>query len=154
MTSNLNRDCELCCQDGGEVLWRNDALRVVLADEAQYPGFCRVIWHAHVQEMTDLPAKERDRLMRVVWQVESTVRSVMQPDKINVASLGNVVPHLHWHVIPRYCDDAHFPAPIWAAPRREADASSLAARRAKVPALRLALSQSLQGLSLEDGTDQ
>jgi diadenosine tetraphosphate (Ap4A) HIT family hydrolase len=43
----------------------------------------------------------------------------MQPDKINLASLGNVVPHLHWHVIPRFADDAHFPSPIWASPQRD-----------------------------------
>jgi len=45
----------------------------------------------------------------------------MQPTKINLASLGNVVPHLHWHVIPRWADDTHFPDPIWA-PARRADA--------------------------------
>jgi diadenosine tetraphosphate (Ap4A) HIT family hydrolase len=38
---------------------------------------------------------------------------VLQPDKINLASLGNVVPHLHWHVIPRFADDPHFPNPVW-----------------------------------------
>jgi diadenosine tetraphosphate (Ap4A) HIT family hydrolase len=37
----------------------------------------------------------------------------MAPDKINLASLGNVVPHLHWHVIPRFADDPHFPNPVW-----------------------------------------
>jgi diadenosine tetraphosphate (Ap4A) HIT family hydrolase len=42
----------------------------------------------------------------------------LQPDKINLASLGNMVPHLHWHVVPRWRDDSHFPAPIWAAAKR------------------------------------
>jgi diadenosine tetraphosphate (Ap4A) HIT family hydrolase len=135
----ISPTCELCSQDGGEVVWRNERLRVVLVDDAQYPGFCRVIWNAHVQEMTDLPPAERDYLMQAVWQVEAAVRCVMQPDKINVASLGNVVPHLHWHVIPRYRDDAHFPAPVWAAKQREAEAPTLAARQAKLPVLRAEL---------------
>jgi diadenosine tetraphosphate (Ap4A) HIT family hydrolase len=56
--------------------------------------------------------------MRVVFAVEAALRGLMRPDKINLASLGNLVPHLHWHVIPRFGDDPHFPAPIWAAPRR------------------------------------
>jgi diadenosine tetraphosphate (Ap4A) HIT family hydrolase len=43
----------------------------------------------------------------------------MQPDKINLASLGNVVPHLHWHVIPRFVDDPHFPNPVWGVKVRE-----------------------------------
>ena len=47
------------------------------------------------------------------------LRTVLAPDKINLASLGNVVPHLHWHVIPRFADDAHFPAPVWAARARD-----------------------------------
>ncbi len=136
----MSANCELCQQDGGEILWRNDRLRVILVDDAQYPGFCRIIWNAHVQEMTELAAGERDYLMRAVWQLESVVREIMQPDKINVASLGNVVPHLHWHVIPRYRDDAHFPAPVWAVPQREAEASALQARRAKLNALRQAVS--------------
>lgn len=81
--------------------------------------------------------------MQIVWQVEIVVRTVMQADKINVASLGNVVPHLHWHVIPRFRDDAHFPAPVWAVAQREAEAAKLEARRAKLPTLREALLRAL-----------
>ena len=105
-------------------------LRVVLVDDANYPGFCRVIWQYHVVEMTDLSEAERDTLMRMVWQVETVLREVMQPDKINLAAFANVVPHLHWHVIPRYRDDVHFPAPVWAAAQRAPDAAALARRRA------------------------
>ena len=84
--------CELCGQAGGEELYRTGQYRVVLVDDPQYPGFCRVIWNAHVKEMTDLPEAERALLMSVVWQVEAAVREAMQPYKINLASLGNVVP--------------------------------------------------------------
>ncbi len=73
----------------------------------------RVILYAHVREMTDLSAADQTALMRVVWAAESALREVMQPDKINLASLGNVVPHLHWHVIPRFEDDPHYPNPVW-----------------------------------------
>jgi diadenosine tetraphosphate (Ap4A) HIT family hydrolase len=105
--------CEWCESDGGTIAWRDERCRVVLVDEPGYSGFCRVIWHAHVREMTDLAAAERDHLMRVVFAVEETLRNLLRPDKVNLASLGNVVPHLHWHVIPRYRDDSHFPNPIW-----------------------------------------
>jgi diadenosine tetraphosphate (Ap4A) HIT family hydrolase len=132
-------DCELCRQPGGEVLARSEKLRVVLVDDAQYPGFCRVIWDAHVREMTDLTEPERDLFMQMVWQVEAAVREVMRPDKMNVASLGNMVPHLHWHVIPRYADDAHFPGPIWAQVQRAGNVELLASRNALLPALREAV---------------
>ena len=128
--------CELCGESGGEVLHRNEKFRVVLIDDIQYPGFCRVVWNRHVKEMTDLTVPDRTLFMQAVWQVEAAVREIMRPDKMNLACLGNMTPHLHWHVIPRYSNDAHFPGPIWAQVRRTADESALAARAALLPALR------------------
>ena len=100
------------------VLWRSALCRVVLIEDADYPGFCRVIWNRHVKEMTDLNGGEQHAFMNVVFAVESALREVMQPDKINLASLGNLTPHLHWHIIPRYALDKHFPNPIWGTPQR------------------------------------
>jgi len=111
--------CDLCATDGGVLAWRDDFCRVVLAGEPDYPGFCRVVLNRHAREMTDLDPGERWRLMGTVFAVEAAVRRVMNPDKMNLASLGNAVAHLHWHVIPRYIDDRHFPRPIWGAPQRE-----------------------------------
>jgi diadenosine tetraphosphate (Ap4A) HIT family hydrolase len=110
--------CELCNSPGGKVLWGDAFCRVVLVEDADYPGFCRVILEQHVKEMSDLEPSARERLMRVVFSAEAAVRESARPDKVNLASLGNVTPHLHWHVIPRWNDDRHFPAPIWAAPQR------------------------------------
>jgi diadenosine tetraphosphate (Ap4A) HIT family hydrolase len=105
--------CELCGSPGGIVLWEDDFLRVARVEEAGYPGFCRVILNRHVAEMSDLPPIERARLMAAVWAMESALRRLYRPLKINLASLGNLVPHLHWHVIPRFADDPHFPQPVW-----------------------------------------
>jgi diadenosine tetraphosphate (Ap4A) HIT family hydrolase len=106
--------CELCRDAGSEVLWCDALCRVVLVtDAADFPGFCRVIWNNHEQEMTDLDGPDRRHLMSVVYATEAALRACQQPDKINLASLGNQVPHLHWHVIPRWRDDTHFPNPIW-----------------------------------------
>ena len=112
--------CEFCSTPGGAVLWQNALCRVVRVDEPDYPGFCRVILKRHAREMTDLDEAERDGLMAVVYAVEAAVRETMRPDKMNLASLGNMTPHVHWHVIPRFADDRHFPGPVWAPPRREA----------------------------------
>ena len=110
--------CELCTVDGGTVLWRDDFCRVVRVASEEFPGFCRVILSRHVREMTDLAPAERDRLMRAVLACEEALRGVLAPDKVNLASLGNQVAHLHWHVIPRFEDDSRFPDPVWAPPRR------------------------------------
>ena len=120
MMSNSSRTCELCVSDGGKLLWRNAFCRVVSVDDPDYPGFCRIILNRHVAEMTDLADDEQQELMRVVLTVEAAVREVVKPDKINLASLGNMVPHVHWHVIPRWREDRCFPNPIWAPPSRTA----------------------------------
>ena len=127
--------CELCSSPGGTLLWESEDCCVVRVEDPHYPGFCRVIWNTHVREMTDLDSDRREFFMAVVFAVESVVRTLFRPDKINLASLGNMVPHLHWHVIPRYTDDAHFPAPVWAASVRETQAGVLEARRALLPQL-------------------
>jgi diadenosine tetraphosphate (Ap4A) HIT family hydrolase len=127
--------CELCEGAGGRVIHDDARLRVVAVDDPDYPGFMRVIWNAHVREMTDLSAAERDHFMHAVFAVEQSQRAVMGPHKMNIASLGNMTPHLHWHLIPRFEDDAHFPKPIWAKRQRSPTAASLAARTGQLPAL-------------------
>ena len=116
------------------MLWRGRHCRVILVEDADYPGFCRVIWNDHIKEMTDLPVQMRAELMNTVFAVESAVREVMQPEKINLASLGNMTPHLHWHVIPRHIDDKNFPNPIWAAPLRTTRISNTPDIRARLTA--------------------
>ena len=111
--------CALCAQGGGEVLWDDGFARVVLVGDADHPGFCRVILNAHAKEMTDLAESERARLMGIVYAVEKLLRELLVPEKINLASFGNVVPHLHWHVIPRFADDPHFPNSVWSGKVRE-----------------------------------
>lgn len=128
--------CELCAGVGGELLRQDDLCRVVLVGDAHYPGLCRVILNRHVKEMSDLEADARARLMQVVFAVEQGVREVLRPDKVNLASLGNMTPHIHWHVIPRFADDRHFPQSIWSAAQRDGVAHTTDALAAR---LRLAM---------------
>ena len=100
------------------MLWRDEFCRIVLVDDPDYPGFCRVVLERHLKEMTDLAPTERNRLMNAVFATEAALRELLSPRKINLASFGNAVPHLHWHVVPRHGDDRHFPRPIWAEPVR------------------------------------
>jgi diadenosine tetraphosphate (Ap4A) HIT family hydrolase len=144
MGSMTTKDvCELCIQPGGDIVYRHEKYRVVLVDDARYPGFCRVIWNGHAKEMTDLPRSDRSLLMDAVWRVEEAVREVVRPDKVNLASLGNAVPHLHWHVIPRFEADAHFPNPVWAEAKRTPASADLARRSALLPRLRAAIVEHL-----------
>ena len=118
--------CPLCETDGGLLVFKNDQLRVIRAVEAGFPAFYRVVWNAHVAEFSDLSVEERNACMNAVVTVEKILRDQLQPTKINLAALGNAVPHLHWHVIARFDWDSHFPGSVWAAPQRAQSAEKLA----------------------------
>ena len=114
------QNCALCLPTPYEVFWQDDFCRVVLLNDADYPAYCRVELIAHIKEMSDLPPPERARMMKMVFAVETAMREVLQPDKINLASLGNKTPHIHWHIVPRFSDDRHFPNSHWGGAVRDA----------------------------------
>lgn len=119
--------CSLCLPASPEhVLWQDARCRVIDVGDPDYAGYCRVVWSAHVREMSDLTTDERVHVMAVVQGVEISLRTLLNPVKINLAAFGNQVPHLHWHVIPRFSDDPHFPDPIWATRRRSGVRRNLA----------------------------
>lgn len=117
--------CSLCLPTGHEVLWQDDFCRVVLLNDTDYPAYCRVELLAHVKEMSDLPPPDRARMMITVFAVESALREIVNPDKINLASLGNKTPHIHWHVIPRFTHDKHFPNSHWGEVMRKDNPTAL-----------------------------
>ena len=141
--------CPLCATEGGTLVWRGAHLRVIRADEAGFPAFYRVVWNTHVAEFSDLDAASRQHCMDVVTSVEQALRDVLQPTKINLAALGNMVPHLHWHVIARFDWDSHFPAPVWAAAVRDRVPAREEALHAQLPALERALAERLANLPTE-----
>lgn len=135
--------CELCEHDGGRLVHHDGDWRVVGVDDAAFPAFYRVVCNRHVAEFSDLDPAERERCMVLVDAVERTLRERLQPTKINLASLGNVTPHLHWHVIARFDWDSHFPQPVWGAAQRAPDTARLAALRARLPELDRVLAERL-----------
>ncbi|MDR1662042.1 MAG: HIT family protein [Azoarcus sp.] len=110
--------CPLCSISRDVVVWQDAHCHVVLVADPDYPGYCRVVWGEHVTEMSDLPLSEQRHIFDVILAVERALRALMKPDKINLASFGNKVPHLHWHVVARFADDRHFPESIWGREQR------------------------------------
>lgn len=136
-------DCVLCREAGGLPVWQGAQLRVIRAQEEGFPAFYRVVWSAHAAELSDLSEAERHTCMAVVVEVERVLRAQLQPTKINLAALGNMVPHLHWHVIARYDWDSHFPAAIWASPLRPRALEREAQLQQKLAACDAAIAQAL-----------
>ena len=131
----LSVGCPLCEGEGGRLVLRTPRFRVIHADEAGFPGFYRLVWSDHVAEFSDLSAADRAHCMDAVAAIEQAMREHLTPSKINLAALGNMVPHLHWHVIARFDWDSHFPAPVWAAAQRLSPAAQEGAVRDRLPAL-------------------
>ena len=105
--------CPLCREAGGTLVFQSAAWRVIRADEPDFPAFYRVVWRAHVAEWSELALAEQAAMMGAVTAVERVLRDALAPAKVNLASLGNVVPQLHVHVIARFTDDPAWPRPIW-----------------------------------------
>lgn len=110
---NNANPCPLCADALPGELLRTGQFAIIDARELMFPGFTRVVWLEHIAEMTDLTNASRQLLMQAVFDVEAIMRQCLNPHKVNLASLGNQVAHLHWHVIPRWRDDAAFPASVW-----------------------------------------
>lgn len=139
--------CPLCTEPGGLLIFQAADWRLVrVTDTPAHPAFYRVIMNAHVAEFSQLSVAQRQGLMEAVAAVEAVLLqhlADLAPAKVNLASLGNVVPHLHWHVVARWTDDAQWPAPVWATALRETPAAVLAARRAALPGMDAALGRAL-----------
>ena len=127
--------CSLCDAPGGRVVVQAQRWRLVHAGEAGFPAFYRVVWQDHVREFSQLAPADRHACMDVVVAVKQALLRHLQPTKVNVASLGNAVPHLHWHVIARFDWDSHFPGPVWAGALRPPAEERLRAVADLLPAL-------------------
>jgi diadenosine tetraphosphate (Ap4A) HIT family hydrolase len=140
----MMQPCPLCLAAApDDIIITTPQYRVIWVNEAGYPCFVRVVWNAHVTEMTQLSMAERSVLMGAVFAVEQAMREVLAPAKINLASFGNYVPHVHWHVIPRFTDDAHWPNSTFAAPSR----AGVAHGESLSPALAAAIVQGITALA-------
>lgn len=137
--------CELCDGVGGELIAQARHWRVVRVPDAAFPAFYRVIWRRHVAEFSDLTPAERAECIETVATVERVLRERLRPTKVNLASLGNMVPHLHWHVIARFDWDSHFPGPIWAQAQRAVEPAAAGRLAATLDQLDEAVRAALAG---------
>ena len=87
--------------------------RLLLMNDAQYPWFILVPRREAVSELFQLDAADQQQLWRETTAFAEIVKDSFGADKMNVATLGNVVSQLHMHVIARSRDDAAWPAPVW-----------------------------------------
>lgn len=139
--------CELCREAGGTLVFQSARWRVIRAEDPAFPAFYRIVWRAHVAEWSDLSLAGQAEMMGALGAVERALRDALAPTKINLASLGNMVPHLHWHVIARFDWDSRFPAPVWGVPLREVTPAAVTRLRVGLPELDARVARAVAALA-------
>lgn len=86
---------------------------LMLGEHQFFRGYCVLVSKSHFKEMTDMPTGMQAEMFQEMMKVSDVLQKHFQPAKMNMCSLGNVVPHVHWHFFPRYSDDPQFKDPPW-----------------------------------------
>ena len=92
---------------------------VILNRDQFFPGYTLLFTKSHVAELFHLERSVRAELTEEVATVAKAIYDVFGPAKINYELLGNMVPHMHWHLVPRFASEPLWPRPIWAEPHDE-----------------------------------
>jgi diadenosine tetraphosphate (Ap4A) HIT family hydrolase len=85
----------------------------LLGDNQGCPGWCVLILKDHHEHLAALPILRQTRIFEDVAKTANAIRQIFGPLRINYECLGNVAPHIHWHIIPRHADDPTPRAPVW-----------------------------------------
>ena len=117
-----NTDCPMCRRWEEEKDLRIAELEhsyLILNRDQFFPGYTLLFTKNHVTELFHLDRDVRIGLMEEVSWVAQALFDVFTPAKINYELLGNMVPHIHWHIVPRFASESLWPRPIWAEPHDE-----------------------------------
>ena len=101
------------------VLYENALIRVEI-EESEIP-WLKVFSSAERREFSECSSEEKAMIFTALDLIEKEMLSYYQPVKINLASFGNYVPQLHWHIMARFKEDSFFPEPMWGKKQREGE---------------------------------
>lgn len=88
---------------------------LLILKDANYPWFILLPNRVDISELNQLSGDDQQQYMAESMLFSQCLQQVFQPDKLNIAALGNIVPQLHIHHIARFTSDACWPAPVWGA---------------------------------------
>ena len=98
------------------IIYENPQLRIE-TEESEVPWLKLFTQHPY-REMSEVPAEIRFEIYDLLDIIEKAMITYYTPDKINIASFGNYVPHVHWHIMARFKEDSYFPEPMWGKKQR------------------------------------
>lgn len=119
LNSNNCHMCQRWSQDNDLQIVELTHSFVILNRDQFFPGYTLLFTKDHVTELFHLEKTVRAELTEELNSVAEALYRTFKPDKINYELLGNMVPHMHWHLIPRFSSDSLWPRPIWVEPHTE-----------------------------------
>lgn len=122
-------ECPLCAKRPEGAFWRGRRFYAIDAGSDDFPAFIRIVAVDHVPEMSALAPERRAELRALLDAAEEEMIAALHPDKMNWAQFGNMVPHLHWHLIARWRDDGWYPECPWGPRQRTVPKETTEARR-------------------------
>jgi diadenosine tetraphosphate (Ap4A) HIT family hydrolase len=118
-------DCPFCWKietvdefGASEVVWRFPHSVALLGMWQFYQGYCLLVSRRHATELNGLPIDQRRAYLDEMCLLAQAIQTCYRPHKLNYELLGNQVPHLHWHLFPRYLDDPDRQTAVWLAIER------------------------------------
>ena len=99
------------------IIYENDLIKVEI-EESEIP-WLKVFTQKEYREFSKTPTEVKLEIFRVLDIIEKEMLSFFKPKKINIASFGNYVPHVHWHIMARFEEDSYFPEPMWGKKQKE-----------------------------------
>jgi len=86
---------------------------LLLMNDARYPWYILVPRREGMREIHELAESDQTQLLHESSQLSRAMAAALNPDKLNIAAIGNIVPQLHVHHVARFTGDAAWPAPVW-----------------------------------------
>ncbi len=124
--------------ENSSIIWENSDLKIEI-EESEIPWLKIFTKHPY-REMSDVPYEIKTEIYTLLDLIEREMLSYYKPTKINIASFGNYMPHVHWHIMARFEEDSYYPEPMWGRKQREAKLT-LASKETFLKQLVLALQE-------------
>ncbi len=101
------------------LIYKNDLIKIEI-ENAEIP-WLKIFTIENIKEFSQCNNETKQEIFKYLDIIEKEMLDYFKPDKINIASFGNYVPHVHFHVIARFKEDSYFPEPMWGKKQREAN---------------------------------
>ncbi|CAM3625615.1 MAG: HIT family protein [Aliarcobacter sp.] len=100
------------------IIYKNELIKIEI-EPSEIP-WLKIFTNEPIKEFSECNSETKQEIWKYLDLIEKEMISYFKPEKINIASFGNYVPHVHFHIMARFKEDSFFPEPMWGKKQREA----------------------------------